>query len=92
MKGPRRRRFDHLSRYRAATFLFVIMYVILMSRTFLHWPDWNRQSILIMWFVLTTPALILVLWNLTQSSIYIYRKRRALDKMLDERQAQRKTT
>jgi hypothetical protein len=90
MKGPRR--FDHLSRYRAATFLFIVVYVMLMSRTFLHWPDWDRQAILTMWFVLTTPALILVLWNLAQSSIYIYRKRRDLDRMLDERRTQQEET
>jgi phosphatidylglycerophosphate synthase len=83
-----RYRFDQFTRYRIAALLFVALYVFLMSRAFLNWPDWGRGTAMLVWFTLTTPALILVLWNVVQSSIVIYRKRRTINQMLDERQSE----
>lgn len=85
MASKPRMRFDQFARYRIAALLFSAMYVLLMTRAFLHWPTLGRQSILIMWFAFTTPALLLILWNVAQSSVDIYRRRRTLDRMLDER-------
>lgn len=87
-----RPRFDQLSRYRMAAVLFVLLYLFLMGRAFLHWPELSRPAIISVWFILTTPALVLIAWNLAQSSIYIYRKRRALDRMLDQRRTEKETT
>jgi hypothetical protein len=65
------------------------MYALLMTRAFLDWPDWGRKPILVLWFAFTTPALALILWNVAQSSFDIYRRRRTLDRMLDEKAGER---
>lgn len=75
--------FDRMARYRYATFLFGIVYVMLMLR-WARWPELSREVLLSMWFLLTTPAIIMLVINLVQETARIYHTRRRIDRMLDE--------
>jgi hypothetical protein len=58
------------------------MYVVLVTRLF-HWPDLPKDVIRGIFFGLSTPAMILLLYNVFEGSIQLYRARRKIDRMLD---------
>lgn len=83
--ASKRPRIDHLTRYWVAALLFLGMYATLTTRALFEWPDVDKTTLRILWLALTTPALVLVLWNLTSTSVRIRRRRRKIDRMLDEK-------
>lgn len=74
-----------MGRYRVATFLFGILYVLLMGR-WLRWPNLPREVILSLWFLLSTPAMVLLIINLYQETRQVYHGRRRIDRLLDDQQ------
>lgn len=83
MTRARLRKFDRLSRYQVCAFLFGLVYLLLLTRIF-HWPDLPRSVILTIYLTLTTPAMALLLYNLTEASVKMYKARRTIDDLLQE--------
>ncbi len=77
-------KFDRLIRYRVVAVLFLLLYILLMSRTIFQWPNWDQNTLRGIWYALTTPTLILILWNVGQESWTILRRRRIIDRMLKD--------
>lgn len=85
MKTNRLRRFDHMTRYKVAAILFSLVYVLLWLRVLFDWPDVSVEIMRVLWVALTTPAMFLILYNVVDSSWTIFKTRRRINKLLDDR-------
>lgn len=72
-----------MTRYRVATILSVLVFLWLNMVVWAQWPTFDRTTSLIIWFSLTTPAVILGMFNWAQETYLIYKRRRKIDRLLD---------
>lgn len=83
--GRRKGNFDRMARYRMAAFIFGVVYLVLITRWLLGWPDVPTAAIRAFFLTLTTLGMVLLVYNLCEASVAVYKGRRRIDKMLDER-------